>query len=159
MLPWVLILTLFGALVAVFGQHPAYGAQGDGAGGAAAWTSGGVSICLIVADLQTRSCGTPTLRCSKAATSIRCCSDPGLAIHPPMLYLGYVGFSITILVRDRRTMIEGYVDAAWARLAVAVGATGMDVSHARHRDGARTGPIHLGWGGWWFWDSGRERLA
>ncbi len=77
--------------------------------------------------------------------------DPALAFHPPMLYLGYVGMSVVFSFAVA-ALIEGRVDAAWARWvrpwtlgawsALTVGIT----------LGAFWAYYELGWGGWWFWD-------
>ncbi|WP_309645904.1 heme lyase CcmF/NrfE family subunit, partial [Phenylobacterium sp.] len=77
--------------------------------------------------------------------------DPALAFHPPMLYLGYVGLSVVFSFAVA-ALIEGRVDAAWARWvrpwtlgawsALTVGIT----------LGAFWAYYELGWGGWWFWD-------
>ena len=77
--------------------------------------------------------------------------DPGLAFHPPFLYLGYVGFSIAFSFAVA-ALIEGKVDAAWARwvrpwtLAAWVALT---IGIVR---GSWWAYYELGWGGWWFWD-------
>jgi cytochrome c-type biogenesis protein CcmF len=77
--------------------------------------------------------------------------DPGLAFHPPMLYLGYVGFSIAFSFAIA-ALIEGRVDAAWARwvrpwtLAAWCFLTGGIAL------GSWWAYYELGWGGWWFWD-------
>ena len=77
--------------------------------------------------------------------------DPGLAFHPPMLYLGYVGLS-TAYSFAVAALIEGRVDATWARwvrpwtLAAWVALTlGIAL-------GSWWAYYELGWGGWWFWD-------
>ena len=77
--------------------------------------------------------------------------DPGLAFHPPLLYLGYVGFSIAFSFAIA-ALIEGWVDSAWARwvrpwtLAAWIFLTlGIAL-------GSWWAYYELGWGGWWFWD-------
>ncbi|MDH3693168.1 MAG: heme lyase CcmF/NrfE family subunit [Gammaproteobacteria bacterium] len=77
--------------------------------------------------------------------------DPGLAIHPPMLYMGYVGFSVAFAFAVA-ALIQGRLDAAWARwsrpwttvawLFLTIGIT----------LGSWWAYYELGWGGWWFWD-------
>jgi cytochrome c-type biogenesis protein CcmF len=77
--------------------------------------------------------------------------DPGLAFHPPFLYLGYVGFSMAFSF-SAGALIEGRVDACWARwvrpwvLAAWVCLTIGIVL------GSAWAYYTLGWGGWWFWD-------
>lgn len=77
--------------------------------------------------------------------------DPGLIIHPPMLYLGYVGFSVAFAFAIA-ALLSGRLDAAWARwsrpwttvawlfLTIGIGL------------GSWWAYYELGWGGWWFWD-------
>src|SRR5690606_1169754 len=77
--------------------------------------------------------------------------DIGLAIHPPLLYLGYVGFSVCFSFAVA-ALIEGRIDAAWARwvrpwtLAAWIFLTGGIAM------GSWWAYYELGWGGWWFWD-------
>jgi cytochrome c-type biogenesis protein CcmF len=77
--------------------------------------------------------------------------DPGLAMHPPMLYLGYVGFSMAFSFAVA-ALIEGKVDAAWARwvrpwtLAAWIALT-LGIALGSH-----WAYYTLGWGGWWYWD-------
>ena len=77
--------------------------------------------------------------------------DPGLAFHPPLLYLGYVGFSMAFSFAIA-ALVEGRVDPAWARwvrpwtLAAWVFLTlGIIL-------GSWWAYYELGWGGWWYWD-------
>src|SRR5260370_4612286 len=77
--------------------------------------------------------------------------DPGLAIHPPLLYIGYVGFSITYSFAIA-ALIEGRVDAAWARWArpwILAAWTFLTLGIAM---GSYWAYYTLGWGGWWYWD-------
>src|SRR3569623_1900367 len=77
--------------------------------------------------------------------------DPGLAMHPPMLYLGYVGFSMTFSFAVA-AMIEGRVDAAWARWVRPWTLLAWTTLTAGIALGAHWAYYELGWGGWWFWD-------
>jgi len=77
--------------------------------------------------------------------------DPGLAIHPPLLYMGYVGFSVAFAFAIA-ALIGGRLDAAWARwsrpwttIAWAFLTLGISL-------GSWWAYYELGWGGWWFWD-------
>ncbi len=77
--------------------------------------------------------------------------DPGLAFHPPFLYLGYVGFSIAFSFAIA-ALIEGRVDAAWARWVrpwTLVAWSFLTIGIAL---GSWWAYYELGWGGWWFWD-------
>ena len=77
--------------------------------------------------------------------------DPGMVIHPPMLYMGYVGFSVAFAFAIA-AMIGGRVDAAWTRWARpwTIAAWGfLTIGIAL---GSAWAYYELGWGGWWFWD-------
>ena len=77
--------------------------------------------------------------------------DPGLITHPPLLYLGYVGFSMAFAFAVA-ALIEGRVDAAWARWVrpwVLLAWTSLTLGIAL---GSHWAYYELGWGGWWFWD-------
>lgn len=77
--------------------------------------------------------------------------DPGLAIHPPMLYMGYVGFSVAFAF-SIAAMIDGKLDAAWARWVrpwTNIAWVFMTIGIAL---GSLWAYYELGWGGWWFWD-------
>ncbi len=147
LLLWVLILALFGAAVALFGGNlPArlkarvlavQGAIGAGFHGFLLFTSNPFAR-LLPAPVDGNDLN-PILQ------------DPGLAIHPPVLYLGYVGFSMAFSFAVA-ALLEGKVDATWARwvrpwtLAAWLSLTaGIGL-------GARWAYYELGWGGWWFWD-------
>ncbi len=72
-------------------------------------------------------------------------------MHPPMLYLGYVGFSMTFSFAVA-AMIEGRVDAAWARWVRPWTLLAWTTLTAGIVLGAHWAYYELGWGGWWFWD-------
>lgn len=77
--------------------------------------------------------------------------DPGLAIHPPMLYMGYVGFSVAFAFAIAALM-QGRLDSAWARWSrpwTTVAWTFLTIGIAL---GSWWAYYELGWGGWWFWD-------
>jgi len=77
--------------------------------------------------------------------------DIGLAIHPPMLYLGYVGFSVAFAF-SIAALISGQVDSAWARWS----RPWTNIAWLFLTLGIALGSwwayYELGWGGWWFWD-------
>ncbi len=77
--------------------------------------------------------------------------DFGLAIHPPMLYLGYVGFSITFSFAIA-ALLEGHVDAAWGRWVRPWTLAAWGFLTAGIALGSWWAYYELGWGGWWFWD-------
>ncbi len=77
--------------------------------------------------------------------------DLGLAIHPPLLYLGYVGFSITFSFAIA-ALIEGKIDAAWARWVRPWTLAAWMFLTLGIAMGSYWAYYTLGWGGWWFWD-------
>ena len=77
--------------------------------------------------------------------------DPGLAIHPPLLYLGYVGFSIAFSFAIA-ALIEGRIDAAWARWVRPWTLTAWIFLTLGIAMGSYWAYYTLGWGGFWFWD-------
>ncbi|HZW12653.1 MAG TPA: heme lyase CcmF/NrfE family subunit, partial [Noviherbaspirillum sp.] len=77
--------------------------------------------------------------------------DIGLAIHPPLLYLGYVGFSISFAFAIA-ALLEGRIDAAWARWVRPWTLAAWAFLTAGIAMGSYWAYYELGWGGWWFWD-------
>ncbi len=147
MLLWVLILTLFGALVALSRRSlPARLRAGTLA------AQGMVTVAFLAFTLLTSN---PFRRLVPAPPEGQdlnpILQDLGLAIHPPLLYVGYVGFSITYAFAVA-ALIDGRIDAVWARavrpwtlLAWVFLTLGIAM-------GSYWAYYELGWGGWWFWD-------
>ena len=77
--------------------------------------------------------------------------DPALAIHPPFLYAGYVGMSVVFSLAVA-ALIEGRVDAAWARWVRPWALAAWSFLTVGITLGAFWAYYELGWGGWWFWD-------
>ena len=77
--------------------------------------------------------------------------DPGLAIHPPLLYLGYVGFSMTFSFAAA-ALIAGRIDAAWARFVRPWTLVAWIFLTLGIAMGSYWAYYTLGWGGFWFWD-------
>ena len=147
MLLWVLILALCGGAVARFGSSLRETLQARVIG-----VQGIIGVAFLGFLLFTSN---PFARLDPApleGTELNpLLQDPGLVAHPPMLYLGYVGFSVAFAFAIA-ALIEGRVDAAWARwvrpwvLAAWVALT------AGIALGSFWAYYELGWGGWWFWD-------
>ncbi|MCW1840603.1 heme lyase CcmF/NrfE family subunit [Prosthecomicrobium hirschii] len=147
MLLWVLILALFGAMVAAFGRNLPETLKAN-ALGVQAWIASAFLLFILATS-------NPFQRLSPAPMEGRdlnpILQDWGLAIHPPLLYLGYVGFSISFAFAVA-ALIDGRIDAAWARwvrpwtLAAWVFLT-LGIAM-----GSYWAYYELGWGGWWFWD-------
>ncbi|MFU1476629.1 heme lyase CcmF/NrfE family subunit [Roseovarius sp. C7] len=147
MLLWVLIVALFGATVAWFGQAlpPSLRARVlsvQAMIGAAflaflLWTSNPF-LRLAVPPMNGEDLN-PLLQ------------DPGLAFHPPFLYLGYVGLSMTFSFA-LAALIEGRVDAAWGRWVRPYTLAAWVFLTIGIALGSWWAYYELGWGGFWFWD-------
>jgi cytochrome c-type biogenesis protein CcmF len=147
MLLWVLILALSGALVALFGTNLPATLRANVLG-VQSW----IAAAFILFVLGTSN---PFLRLPQAPIEGRdlnpILQDLGLAVHPPLLYLGYVGFSISFAFAVA-ALIEGRIDAAWARWVrpwVLAAWMCLTVGIAM---GSYWAYYELGWGGFWFWD-------
>ena len=148
MLLWVLILSLFGAARRAVRQQSAGDAQG-----ATCWRcSRGSPRAFYLFILLTSN---PFLRLPQAPFEGRdlnpILQDPGLAIHPPLLYLGYVGFSIAFSFAIA-ALIEGRIDAAWARWVRPWTLAAWMCLTLGIAMGSYWAYYTLGWGGFWFWD-------
>lgn len=147
MLLWVLILVLFGALVALSRRSlPARLRAG------ALAAQGSISVAFLAFTLLTSN---PFRRLVPAPAEGQdlnpILQDLGLAIHPPLLYVGYVGFSITYAFAVA-ALIDGRIDAVWARAVrpwTLLAWTFLTLGIAM---GSYWAYYELGWGGWWFWD-------
>ena len=77
--------------------------------------------------------------------------DPGMIIHPPLLYMGYVGFSVAFAFAIA-ALLNGRMDAAWARWSRPWTLVAWVFLTAGIAVGSGWAYYELGWGGWWFWD-------
>jgi cytochrome c-type biogenesis protein CcmF len=77
--------------------------------------------------------------------------DPGMVIHPPMLYMGYVGFSVSFAFAIA-ALLHGRLDAAWARWSRPWTTAAWSFLTLGIMLGSAWAYYELGWGGWWFWD-------
>lgn len=147
LLLWVLILTLFGAGVSLFGANIPETLKARTLAVQAWISTGFLSFMLLTSNPFDRVFPPP----ADGNDLNPLLQDVGLALHPPFLYLGYVGFSIVFSFAVA-ALLEGRVDAAWARwvrpwtLAAWVFLTAGIVL------GSWWAYYELGWGGWWFWD-------
>lgn len=147
MLLWVLILALFGALVAAFGNNLPLSLRARVLA-VQAWIASAFYLFILVTSNPFARIANPPLEGRDLNPVLQ---DIGLAVHPPMLYLGYVGFSISFSFAIA-ALLEGRIDAAWARwvrpwtlLAWIFLTLGIAM-------GSYWAYYELGWGGWWFWD-------
>ena len=147
MLLWVLVLGIYSAGVAVFGRTLRETLQARVLGVQGLIALGFLGFLIFTSN--------PFLRLFPAppeGTELNpLLQDPGLVTHPPLLYIGYVGFSVAFSFAAA-ALLEGRVDAAWARwvrpwvLAAWIPLTiGITL-------GSLWAYCTLGWGGWWFWD-------
>jgi cytochrome c-type biogenesis protein CcmF len=147
MLLWVLILTIFGAAVWLFGANLPLDLRS-----AVLSIQGAICAAFTIFIIATSN---PFLRIPNAPAEGQglnpILQDPALAIHPPLLYTGYVGFSMAFSFAIAALLL-GRIDSAWARwvrpwtLAAWIFLTiGIAI-------GSWWAYYTLGWGGWWFWD-------
>jgi cytochrome c-type biogenesis protein CcmF len=147
MLLWVLVLSICGASVALFSRM-----MPETLRAAALGVQGWIGAAFLLFVLATSN---PFARFVEAPLEGRdlnpILQDPGLAIHPPLLYLGYVGFSVTFSFAAA-ALISGRIDAGWARIVrpwVLAAWIFLTLGIAM---GSYWAYYTLGWGGFWFWD-------
>lgn len=147
LLLWVTILAVFGATVAAFGDR-----LPDSLRARALAVQGMIGAGFIAFILFTSN---PFLRLDPVPVQGQglnpLLQDPGLAFHPPMLYLGYVGFSMAFSFAVA-ALLEGRVDAAWARWVRPWTLAAWSFLTLGIGLGSWWAYYELGWGGWWFWD-------
>ena len=147
MLLWVLILALFGATVAVFSHG-----MPDDLRALVLAVQSWIAAAFLLFVLLTSN---PFARLNPAPLEGRdlnpLLQDPGLAIHPPLLYIGYVGFSI-IFSFAAAALISGRIDAAWARYIRPWTLGAWIFLTLGIAMGSYWAYYTLGWGGFWFWD-------
>jgi cytochrome c-type biogenesis protein CcmF len=147
MLLWVLILSLFGAAVALFGANLPATLKAHVLA-VQSWIACAFYLFILLTS-------NPFLRLTQAPFEGRdlnpILQDIGLAIHPPLLYLGYVGFSIAFSFAIA-ALIEGRIDAAWARWVRPWTLAAWMCLTVGIAMGSYWAYYELGWGGFWFWD-------
>ena len=147
MVLWVMILVLMGAAVAMFGRNLPREL---------------LTLVLSIQSLLVAAFGgftlftsNPFLRLSPAPLEGQelnpILQDIGLAIHPPLLYTGYVGFSVCFSFAVA-ALISGRIDAAWARWVRPWTLVSWCFLTLGIAMGSYWAYYELGWGGWWFWD-------
>jgi cytochrome c-type biogenesis protein CcmF len=147
LLLWITILAVFGLAVSLFGGNLPPGLRSRALAVQAMITVGFLLFILFTSNPFERL-EPPPINGNGLNPLLQ---DPGLAFHPPFLYLGYVGFSMAFSFAIA-ALIEGRVDAAWARwvrpwtLAAWVFLTCGIIL------GSWWAYYTLGWGGWWYWD-------
>jgi cytochrome c-type biogenesis protein CcmF len=147
MLLWVLILALFGAMVAIFGGNLPDRLKANVLG-VQSWIAAAFYLFILLTSNPFLRIADPPLEGRDLNPLLQ---DLGLAIHPPMLYLGYVGFSITFSFAIA-ALLDGRVDAAWARWVRPWALLAWTFLTLGIAMGSYWAYYTLGWGGWWFWD-------
>lgn len=147
MLMWVTILALFGALAAIFSKHLPLVTRA-----LVLSVQGLVGLAFYLFVLLTSN---PFLRLVNPPMDGEglnpILQDPGLAFHPPFLYLGYVGLSVSFSFAIAG-LIEGRIDAAWARFVRPWALAAWIFLTIGIALGSWWAYYELGWGGFWFWD-------
>ena len=147
MLLWVLILSLFGAFVAMFGANLPLTLKVNVLA-VQSWVAAAFYLFILVTSNPFARLAEPPLEGRDLNPILQ---DLGLAIHPPLLYLGYVGFSITFSFAIA-ALLEGKIDAAWARWVRPWALAAWMFLTLGIAMGSYWAYYTLGWGGWWFWD-------
>ena len=147
LLLWVLMLSVWMAAVSVFSRH-----LPDAMVARILSVMGMVSVGFLLFMLLTSN---PFERLLPPAPDGRdlnpLLQDPGIVIHPPMLYMGYVGFCVAFAFAVA-ALIGGQLDATWARWSRPWTTTAWAFLTVGIAMGSGWAYYVLGWGGWWFWD-------
>ena len=147
MLLWVAILALFGGLVAAFGNNLPLSLRAHVLA-VQAWIASAFYLFILVTSNPFLRIASPPIEGRDLNPVLQ---DIGLAVHPPMLYLGYVGFSISFSFAVA-ALLEGRIDAAWARWVRPWTLVAWIFLTLGIAMGSYWAYYELGWGGWWFWD-------
>ena len=147
MLLWILILALFGAVVAVSRNSIPARLQANTLA-----VQGAITLAFLLFILMTSNPFTRVVPAPAEGQDLNpLLQDPGLAIHPPLLYIGYVGFSISFAFACA-ALIDGRIDAVWARIVRPWTLGAWVFLTLGIAMGSYWAYYELGWGGWWFWD-------
>ncbi len=147
MLLWCLILSLCSVVVAGFGRSIPTSLRARVLGVLGLVSAGFLLFTVTVSNPFQRIWPPPM----QGAGVNPILQDPGLAVHPPILYAGYVGFSIAFAFAVA-ALIEGRVDAAWGRWVRPWTIVSWAFLTAGITFGSLWSYYTLGWGGFWFWD-------
>nr|WP_314901159.1 heme lyase CcmF/NrfE family subunit [uncultured Deefgea sp.] len=147
LLLWVLMLAGWGAAVAVFGRNLPLSVQSL-VGGVLGLIGSGLYLFILLTS-------SPFIRqlpaASDGADLNPLLQDLGLIFHPPLLYMGYVGFSVAFAFAVA-ALISGRLDATWARWSRPWTTAAWAMLTLGIMLGSAWAYYELGWGGWWFWD-------
>ncbi len=144
---WGLILGICGGLVAGFGRNLPSSLRARVLGVLGGTSAGFLLFCLLTSN--------PFLRAFPAPPDGQgmnpLLQDPGLAFHPPILYMGYVGFAVPFAFAVA-ALLEGRIDAAWGRWVRPWALVSWCFLTCGIAMGSWWAYYELGWGGYWFWD-------
>lgn len=147
MLLWIVILAVYGAAVPLFGNALPLSLRARALSVQGAVGAGFMAFLIFTSN--------PFLRMDIVPPDglglNPLLQDPGLAIHPPLLYIGYVGFSIAFSFAVA-ALLEGRVDAVWARWLRPFVLVAWSFLTLGIAVGSVWAYYELGWGGWWAWD-------
>ncbi|UDM53665.1 heme lyase CcmF/NrfE family subunit [Cupriavidus sp. MP-37] len=147
MLLWTLMLALWSLAVSVFSRQLPLAAVARVLAVMGAISAGFLAFLLFASN--------PFVRLLPPAMEGRdlnpLLQDPGMVFHPPLLYMGYVGFSVTFAFAVA-ALLAGRVDAAWARWSRPWTTVAWSFLTLGIMLGSAWAYYELGWGGWWFWD-------
>ena len=144
---WTLMLALYGALIPRFGKHLPKTLKARAIAVQGLLGFGFLAFILFTSNPFERLNPVP----ADGLGLNPLLQDPGLALHPPFLYMGYVGFSVAFAF-SVAALMEGKVDATWARWLrpwVLVAWSFLTIGITM---GSVWAYYELGWGGWWMWD-------
>ncbi|MCS5594546.1 MAG: heme lyase CcmF/NrfE family subunit, partial [Porticoccaceae bacterium] len=147
MLMWVLILAIYGAAVAIWGNNLRSTLKARVLGIQGLLGFGFLLFIIFTSNPFGRLIPAPI----NGQDLNPLLQDPGLAFHPPLLYLGYVGFSTTFSFAVA-ALLEGRIDPAWARWVRPWTLAAWGFLTGGIALGSWWAYYELGWGGWWFWD-------
>jgi len=147
LLLWCLWLTGFGAAAALFGRGLPAGLKA-----VTVATQGLLGVLFLAFAVFASNPFTRLVEVPVEGRSLNpLLQDPALAFHPPILYGGYVGFSL-VFAFAIAALVEGRIDAAWARWVRPWTLAAWSLLTIGITLGAFWAYYELGWGGWWFWD-------
>jgi cytochrome c-type biogenesis protein CcmF len=147
LLLWVLMLSLWSVAVATFSRRLPQALVAQVLGVMGAVSVGFLAFILALSNPFARQFPAP----AEGRDLTPLLQDPGLVIHPPMLYMGYVGLSVAFAFA-MAALLSGRLDAAWARWARPWTVAAWGFLTLGIALGSWWAYYELGWGGWWFWD-------
>jgi cytochrome c-type biogenesis protein CcmF len=144
---WILILAVWTVAVALFSRHLPAALVARVLGVMGLISSGFLLFVLFTSNPFERMLPAPL----EGQDLNPLLQDPGMVLHPPMLYMGYVGFSVAFAFAVA-ALLSGRLDATWARWSRPWTTVAWMFLTLGIALGSAWAYYELGWGGWWFWD-------